>query len=99
MGSFDHSILVDVSTNCSVGVIGKAKYIPENDPVKIALPFQVREGKATILCDIDGNGISSYEIEITKLEFDSTLAAGGFGYSVNSGSTDIDGGSVGFIDK
>lgn len=67
MGSFDHSILGDVSTNCSVGVIGKAKYIPENDPVKIALPFQVREGKATILCDIDGNGINSYEIEITKL--------------------------------
>lgn len=67
MGSFDSRVVGDVVANCSVGVIGRARSLPDAEPVRVASALSVREGKATVLCDVDGGGVSSYEIEITKL--------------------------------
>ena len=71
MGSFASRVIGDVEANCSVGVIGRVKAVPKGEAVKVASKFSVKEGKATILCDIDGKGVNSYEIEITKLSVNS----------------------------
>ena len=67
VGDFSGKELGDVITNCQVGIYGHANHIPEKEPIKVASRFQVKEGKAEILCDVDGTGPKTYEIEITKV--------------------------------
>ncbi len=67
IGDFSGKELGAVLTNCQVGIYGHTEHIPDKQPVKVASRFQVKEGKAEILCDVDGTGPKSYEIEITKV--------------------------------
>lgn len=67
VGSFKPALIGNITTNCSVGIFGTCKKIPDLEPVMVASRYQVKTGKAQVLCDIDGNGVSSYEIEITRI--------------------------------
>ena len=55
--------------NSASGVFGVLDQIPETPftPVPIALKDEIRDGNATVLCTLDGNGISSYQIQISNI--------------------------------
>ena len=82
IGSFKPYIMGDIVTNCSVGVIGRARDVPKEEPVPVAAKNQVKKGPARVLCDIDGNGVSSYEIEITSLSVKSSQSNKDFAIKV-----------------
>ncbi|MBO5059784.1 MAG: SpoIVB peptidase [Clostridia bacterium] len=67
IGDFSGDEVGDIVSNCGAGIYGKAKNIPQKEAVEVASRFQVKEGKAHILCDVDGNGPKTYEVEITKV--------------------------------
>jgi len=66
IGSFCPEVLGEIDSNCSVGIFGSAKKISEADVVKVATRYQLKKGKAEVMCDVDGKGTKTYEIEITK---------------------------------
>ena len=39
----------------------------------MALRNEIEEGKASIYCDVDGNGVKEYEIEIEKIYYDNNF--------------------------
>ena len=56
--------------NTQMGVHGFLDNPPENSNTKalpIATKDQVKEGKATIMSNVDGKGVKEYEIEITRI--------------------------------
>ncbi len=55
--------------NSAAGVYGVLSQIPQTPftPVPIALKDEIHEGSATVLCTLDENGISSYEIQISNI--------------------------------
>ena len=67
IGDFSGDKIGDIALNCNVGIYGRSSNIPDKEPVKVASRLEVKEGKAQILCDIDGTGVKSYDIEITKV--------------------------------
>ncbi len=67
IGDFSNKKLGDIETNCHIGVYGESLSAPEAEPVPIATRFEIKEGGAEILCDIDGSGPTAYEVEITKI--------------------------------
>lgn len=82
-GSFstDANQYGDIIDNCSYGLYGVLKKSLPNalypNPIPIGSRDMVREGKATILSTIDGNGIQEYEVEIVKANRQSTRAPKG----------------------
>lgn len=58
-----------VISNTDKGVFGILAKVPSNTlpPVYTAKRHEVEEGKATVLCTLDDEGIKSYEIEISKI--------------------------------
>ena len=67
LGDFGGKKIGEIQTNSLCGIQGMAEAIPQRKLVPVASRFEVKTGKATILCDIDGNGPKVYEIEITKV--------------------------------
>lgn len=67
LGDFSGKQIGAIISNSSSGIRGKCDSIPYRDAVEVASRFEVKEGKAEILCDIDGCGPKAYEIEITKV--------------------------------
>ncbi len=67
IGDFKNTELGNITKNCHQGIYGRADTIPQNTKLPVASRFQVKEGKASILCDVDGSGPMPYEIEITKI--------------------------------
>ncbi len=67
LGDFAGKKLGEIEINSLCGIRGKAEKIPDRAFAPVASRFEVQEGNATILCDIDGNGPQEYEIEITKV--------------------------------
>ena len=67
IGDFKNQELGSITGNCNIGIYGQADKLPEKNKVAVASRFQVKEGKAQILCDIDGHGAAPYEIVITKI--------------------------------
>lgn len=54
--------LGDIRINCDCGIFGKASF--SGEPVETG---DIRTGKATIYCTLDGSGIGEYEVEIKKV--------------------------------
>jgi len=67
IGDFTNKELGNIYLNSDVGIYGKSNKIPKNNPVALASRFEMNTGKATLLCDIDANGVKAYQIEITKI--------------------------------
>lgn len=65
-GTFKSDVAGDIAFNCDVGIYGKYRKVSESAPVLVATQYQVEKGEAEVMCDIDGNGVKSYKIEITK---------------------------------
>ena len=66
-GDFSGLEIGDITRNTGSGIRGVAKEIHGEDAMLAASRFEVKKGKARILCDIDGNGPFGYDIEITKV--------------------------------
>ena len=69
-GSFNGEELGTISENTENGIYGKINtdtFKPSAEPIKVASQFQVEEGDAYILSDLDGTGSKQYSIEITKI--------------------------------
>lgn len=74
-GNFSGAVLGNILENCSAGVYGNITgEIPSGKQTAVASRFQVKEGPAEILCDIDGNGPKPYKIEITKISKSSRVS-------------------------
>lgn len=41
--------------------------ILENEPIEVALRFEIEEGEACILSNVDGDEIKEYSVEIQKI--------------------------------
>ena len=67
-GVFKNEIIGNITKNSSSGIRGIiSKQIANTPPVKLAEKNEITTGKASILCDIDGNGAKEYQIEILKM--------------------------------
>ena len=68
-GSFGSEKLGTLLTNSPCGVFGVLNRAPNfvSQATDVAPHEEITLGKATILCDVDGNGIQEYEIEIVKI--------------------------------
>lgn len=79
IGSFTNKNIGTIELNCPFGVYGNVEN-PENitnhDMVEVATRFQITEGEACILADIDGNGVKKYTVQIQKISKDSNTNKG-----------------------
>ena len=67
-GQFENKDLGKILKNNDFGIYGKMNnQNVEGQFVETATRFQTKQGPATILCDVDGNGVKSYDVEITKV--------------------------------
>lgn len=67
-GNFSDDIFGKITKNCLSGIYGTLnKPISDGEKIAVASRFQVKEGDAEILCDIDGNGPEYYKIKIVKV--------------------------------
>ncbi len=70
----------NISKNTECGIFGSIqennKLWEQKDAVPIGLKQEVQKGKASILCQLDGN-IEEYEIEIEKIKWNSTMDSKG----------------------
>lgn len=67
LGDFAGKKIGKIQVNSQCGIRGKVQSIPDRMPLPVASRFEISEGNAEILCDIDGTGPGEYEIEITKV--------------------------------
>lgn len=69
-GSFSGNRLGHIAINSELGIYGHMENF-ENlhtmEPVAVATRFQVKEGPAVILADVDGNGVQEYQVNIEKI--------------------------------
>lgn len=66
-GNFSDEVIGKITKNCSDGIYGTLSHsIPYSEKIAVASRFQVNEGDAEILCDVDGNGPKAYKIKIVK---------------------------------
>ena len=56
-----------VESNTEYGVFGRLSEIPAGEPLPVALPDEVREGRATILCTLKNGACGEYEVELGDL--------------------------------
>lgn len=69
-GSFSDIVIGNVYQNNELGIYGKVKDITSlafQNPIKAATRFQVKEGDAYILADVDGEGAKKYSVRIIKV--------------------------------
>ena len=62
----------NVNKNSNFGIYGDltslaSLNIDKSKALKVALRNEIKEGKATMLCNVDGNKTKEYEIEIEKI--------------------------------
>lgn len=71
-GTFGKDVRGEIFKNTQTGVYGNLSTLPESlrQPLEVAAKKEVTEGKATVLCQIDGK-VGEYEIEIVKVYKDS----------------------------
>ncbi|QQZ10904.1 SpoIVB peptidase [Heyndrickxia vini] len=66
--SSDHEVIGNITRNSSFGIFGKLEKQIKNDrydqPMPIALSYQVKEGPAKILTVVEGNKVEEYDIEV-----------------------------------
>ena len=67
IGSIGNDITGTVDINSEVGLYGVLRDKIHGTPMPIAHRYQVKAGNAHIMCDINGDGVKSYEIEIVGI--------------------------------
>jgi len=74
-GQFENKNLGKILKNNDFGIYGKIKNskVLQAKPMQAATRFQIKQGPATILCDVDGNGVKSYNVEILKISTSSKV--------------------------
>ena len=82
LGEFSSSKIGEIVTNSESGLYGNAEKIPDAPLVPVASRFEVQEGAAQFLCDIDGTGAKAYDIEITKISHTAKLSGKNFVFKV-----------------
>lgn len=75
IGSFTGNNIGSIDLNSAFGVYGTVEN-PENiktsDMIEVATRFQINEGEAYILSDVDGNGVRKYTVSIQKVAKDNS---------------------------
>ena len=66
-GAIDGKKLGDVIANTHHGISGTILSPSEGKDIETADKSEIRPGKASILCDVDGKGVKEYEIEIKRI--------------------------------
>ncbi len=66
-GTIDGTLLGEVTRNTEHGLFGKIKNTPQGRKVQTADKTEIRTGNATILADVDGNGVKEYGIKIKQV--------------------------------
>ena len=82
LGEFSATKIGEIVKNTDLGLYGNAEKIPDFPLVPVASRFEVKEGKAQFLCDIDGNGAKAYDIEITKVSHSAKISGKNFVFKV-----------------
>lgn len=63
----------NVIANTLCGVFGVFSETPDlGEPIEVASRYELKEGKATILCTLGDDGVKEYEIEISKIDRNGT---------------------------
>ena len=86
LGEFSAKDEGNILVNSEVGIYGDAFSLPDIAPVPVASRFEIKEGQAEILCDVDGQGPKPYNIEITKISTSAKLSGKSFVFKI----TDFD---------
>ncbi len=66
-GVFTHGEIGDLYENCDKGIYGSYITLPSSKEIPVALPDEIKEGKAQIISTVDDSGPKYYDIEITKI--------------------------------
>ena len=69
-GGFTASEIGSVSENNGFGVYGSIRDtqgVELSKPIPIGTRFEIKQGSASILCDVDGKGVTEYNIEILNV--------------------------------
>ena len=69
-GSFSGKSLGSIAVNSELGIYGHIDAFDNLhtiEPIEVATRFQIKEGAAVILADVDGNGVGQYHVEIEKV--------------------------------
>ena len=71
-GSFSGMEIGTITENNEFGIYGKLtqQFDNKENLTEVATRFQIKEGPAEILCDIDGTGVKNYSVDITKISKD-----------------------------
>lgn len=82
LGEFSAQTEGNIIVNSEVGIYGNAFSLPNTAPVPVASRFELEEGQAEILCDVDGQGPKSYDIEITRISTSAKLSGKSFVFKI-----------------
>ena len=69
-GSISGGEIGKILINDSFGIYGElnnCSLVDGKEPIEVSTRFQVKEGPALILCDVDGGGAKEYAVEISKV--------------------------------
>lgn len=69
-GSFSNINVGSIKDNNEFGIYGKIftnKLMMSSKLMETARRFQIKEGEASILCDVDGEGVKEYSVEILSV--------------------------------
>ncbi len=66
VGTIGSEVTGTVEVNSELGIYGKTDTADKNI-IPVATRFLVKEGSAQILCNVDGDGIKSYEVNIDRV--------------------------------
>lgn len=74
-GIFEEHTLGNILLNSQLGIYGKLSddSLCRNSPMPVATRFQVRNGAAYIMADVDGGGVKKYNIEIEEVSKSDTV--------------------------
>lgn len=65
--SENKNVIGEISCNSQSGIYGKTTLAPQRDAVSVAEKHEVKEGKAKILANVEGNIVDEFDIEIIKV--------------------------------
>ncbi len=82
LGEFSAKNEGNILVNSEVGIYGDAFSLPDTAPVPVASRFEIKEGQAEILCDVDGQGPKAYNIEITRISTSAKLSGKSFVFKI-----------------
>ncbi len=72
-GLLENNIIGNIYMNSEFGIYGTIENVNNlgileyTEEIEVALKSEIREGEATILCDIDNEGVKEYEIQIEEI--------------------------------